>query len=208
MDIFDEIADERREVADLAAGLTDQQLTTPSLCGAWTVHDVVGHLVVPLETSLPKFAVAMVASRGSFDRANDRLAREQGRRPVGDLVEVLRRKAGSRFTPPGHGPEAPLTDLVVHGLDIRRPLGVPRQVPTERLRAALAFAIAHPSIAGLSKDALDGFRLEADDLDWSHGTGSMVSGSAEALLLAVTGRPVGLEHLRGAGVATLRDRLV
>jgi hypothetical protein len=34
-----------------------------------------------------------------------------------------------------------------------------------------------------------------------------VSGSAEALLLAMTGRRTALGHLAGDGVVTLRDRL-
>ena len=207
MDIFAEIAEERRAVADLASGLTEEQLAAQSLCGEWRVRDVVGHLVVPLEVPLRKFAVVMLASRGRFHVANDRLAREQARRPVDELVEVLRRRAGSRFTPPGQGPEAPLTDLVVHGLDIRWPLGLPRETPGERLRAALDFATAQPTIVGVPRGALDGVRLEADDLDWSRGSGPLVTGSAEALLLAVAGRRVALDHLAGEGLPTLRDRL-
>lgn len=207
MDVFEEIADERRYVADLASGLTERQLAAASMCGEWTVRDVVGHLVVPLEVGIPKLALAMLLSRGSFDRANARLAREQARRPVAELVEVLRRRAGSRFTPPGHGPEAPLSDLLVHGLDIRWPIGVPREVPAERMTTALTFATTHPSVVGVPRGALDGLRLEADDLDWSHGSGPVVTGSAEALLLAVAGRRAALDHLGGDGLPALRSRL-
>ena len=207
MDTFAEIADERRQVAALASGLTAEQLATPSLCGEWSVHDVVAHLVVPLEVSLPKFAVAMLASRGNFDRANVRLTREQARRPVAELSEVLRRKAGSRFTPPGSGPEAPLTDLLVHGLDIRWPLGLARDIPQERLRTSLAYLTAAPVGGVVPTGRLDGLRFEASDVDWAHGSGPVVRGSGEALLLAITGRTTALDHLRGDGVPTLRGRL-
>lgn len=138
MDTFAEIAAERRELADLLAGLTAEQRSTRSLCAGWTVHDVAAHLVVPLEVGLPTFALAMLACRGDFHRANVRLTRGQARRPMTELVEVLRRKAGSRFTPPGAGPEAPLTDLLVHGSDLRWPLGLDRDVPPGRLDTPVA----------------------------------------------------------------------
>jgi uncharacterized protein (TIGR03083 family) len=207
VDTFAEIADERRTLAALASGLTVEQLATPSLCSEWSVHDVVAHLVVPLEVSTPRFVLAMLACRGDFHRANVRLAREQARRPPAELTEVLRRKADSRFTPPGSGPEAPLTDLLVHGLDIRWPLGLPRDVPEERLRTSLTHLTAGPVGGVVAKGSLDGLRFEASDIDWAHGSGPVVSGSAEALLLAITGRTTALGHLSGDGVPTLRGRL-
>jgi uncharacterized protein (TIGR03083 family) len=207
VDTFAEIADERRGLAALLSGLTGEQQATQSLCSEWTVRDVVAHLVVPLEVSTPKFVLAMLACRGNFDRANVRLAREQARRPFGELTEVLRRKADSRFTPPGSGPEAPLTDLLVHGLDIRWPLGLPRDIPEERLHKSLAFLTAAPVGAVVAKGTLDGFRFEANDIDWAHGSGPVVSGDAEAILLAITGRTTALGHLSGDGVPTLRGRL-
>ena len=207
MDIFAEIADERRGLADLLSGLTLEQQTAQSLCGEWAVRDVVGHLVVPLEVSASRFLRAIVASGGSFDRANTRLAREQARRPFEDLLKVLRRKAASRFTPPGSGPEAPLADLLVHGLDIRWPLGLARSIPDERLRPTLTFLTATRARGFVAKGALSGLRFEADDIDWAHGSGPTVSGDAETLLLAVTGRAPALERLDGDGVATLRRRL-
>jgi uncharacterized protein (TIGR03083 family) len=207
VDTFAEIADERRSLAALLSGLTGDQQATQSLCSEWSVHDVVAHLVVPLEVGIPKFALAMLACRGNFDRANVRLAREQARRPFGELTEVLRRKADSRFTPPGSGPEAPLTDLLVHGLDIRWPLGLPRDLPQERVHKSLTFLTAAPVGGVIPKGRLEGLRFEANDIDWAHGSGATVRGSAEALLLAITGRTAALGHLSGDGVSTLRGRV-
>lgn len=207
MDMFDEIADERRGLADLLSGLTAEQRAAPSLCRGWSVQEVAAHLIVPLEVGLPKLVVAILASGGSFDRANARLARKHAQRPFDEIVEVLRRKADTRFTPPGAGPEAPLTDVLVHGLDIRWPLRLTRQIPGERLTTSLTF-LTTPAANGLvAKRLLDGLRLEAEDVDWTHGNGPTVSGDAEALLLAMTGRAIALEHLDGDGVATLRGRL-
>ncbi|WP_432510037.1 maleylpyruvate isomerase family mycothiol-dependent enzyme [Kineococcus sp. SYSU DK001] len=206
MDVFEEIADERRALAAQLAGLTPQQRTARSLCRAWTVHDVLAHLVVPLEVSAPRFVLAVLAAGGRFDRANERVTRRLARRPFDELVQVLARGAGSRFTPPGAGPEAPLVDVLVHGLDIRRPLGLHRDVPAPRLREALGFLVTAP--AGLvPRGALTGLRLEADDVGFAHGSGPVVRGTAQELLLATTGRGAVLDSLSGDGVPVLRHRI-
>ncbi|MBB2922205.1 maleylpyruvate isomerase family mycothiol-dependent enzyme [Cellulomonas cellasea] len=119
MDAFDEIADERRALAEQLAALTPEQQTTRSLCEAWSVHDVLAHLIMPLEVSTPRIVLAVLLAGGNFDRANERVTRRLARRPFAEIVEVLHRKADARFTPPGSGPEAPLLDVLVHGLDIR-----------------------------------------------------------------------------------------
>ena len=209
MDIFAEIAAERRVLADLLSGLTPQQRATQSLCSEWTVQDVAGHLIVPLEVSLPRFAVAMLAARGSFDRANKQLARKQAQRPFEEIVDVLRSKADHRFTPPGAGPEAPLTDVLVHGLDICWPLDLDREVPVpaQRWSTALTFLTTRAAHGLVVKGGMDGLRFEAQDVDWVHGHGPAVRGTAGALLLALTGRATALDHLEGDGVATLRSRV-
>src|SRR5207248_8479674 len=95
-DLFDEIAEERRALADVVAELTPEQLATPSLCGAWTVHQVGGHTIMPLVTSLPKLLGTMVAKRGSFDRANDALSRRVAAgRSNGEIAATLREHASS-----------------------------------------------------------------------------------------------------------------
>lgn len=207
MDVFAEIAEERRELADLLAGLSAEQLSARSLCEQWSVHDVAAHLVTPLEVGIPRFALTMRACRGDFDRANVRMTRRQARRPTEALVEVLRRKADSRFTPPGAGPEAPLTDLLVHGLDIRRPLGLTRQVPEARLRTSLTFLTRPQARALVPTGAVEGLRFEASDIDWASGSGPAVHGDAQSLLLAMTGRTTALERLHGDGLPTLDARL-
>ncbi|MGY1986354.1 maleylpyruvate isomerase family mycothiol-dependent enzyme [Blastococcus sp. SYSU DS0669] len=203
-DTFAEIGEERRGLAAMLSGLTAEQQAAPSLCSGWTVHDVAAHLVVPLEVSTRRFLLAMLVCRGSFDRANVRVTREQARRPFAELVEVLHRKADSRFTPPGAGPEAPLTDLLVHGVDIRRPLGIPRDIPEPRLRTSLTYLADGGFVP---RGALDGLRFEAADLDWAHGSGRPVHGDADALLLAMSGRTTALDDLDGGGVPVLRARL-
>lgn len=138
------------------------------------MHDVAAHLIVSLEVGIPKFMLSMLVCRGSFDRANIRLTRQLARRPIEEIIEVLRQKAETRFTPPGAGPEAPLTDLLVHGLDIRWPLRLTRDVPRERLQKSLTFVSCTPARGIVAKGALNGLRFEANDIDWAHGSGPTV----------------------------------
>jgi uncharacterized protein (TIGR03083 family) len=208
MSLFDEIAAERLITADLLAGLDDDQLATASLCGKWTVRDVAGHLAVPFVVRPPVFVLGLIKAGGNFHRANDRFAREVGKRPIAELAEIQRRHANSHFTPPGHGPSAPMTDLLIHGQDIRRPLGLIRDFDPARLRVALDLLSSPRARRGFVPNGrLDGLHLRATDLDWSTGVGPEVAGPAESLLVAMAGRPVGLADLTGEGVAVLRSRI-
>lgn len=207
VDPFDAIAEERCELADLFDQLTPRQLARPSLCEGWTVHDIAAHLVTPLEVRTREFLLTMLASRGNFDRVNRRMTARRAARPINELTAVLRSCADSRFAPPGMGPGAPLTDLLVHGLDVRRPLEIGREIPTERIRACLDFLTARPRRGFIPAGRLTGLRLEATDLDWSTGSGLAVHGTGEDLLLAATGRPTGAERLSGEGADSLRSRL-
>jgi hypothetical protein len=52
-----------------------------------------------------------------------------------------------------------------------------------------------------------GLRFEATDSTWSIGSGAVVTGTAEALTLAATGRGSVLSELSGPGAAVLAERL-
>jgi hypothetical protein len=66
-----------------------------------------------------------------------------------------------------------------------------------------------PGLGGFvgAKKRAEGLRLIATDVDWSSGQGPEVRGTGEAVLLAITGRPVALDELTGDGVDTLRARI-
>lgn len=207
VDLLPSIADERHRAADLIASLSAEQLATPSLCTGWTVHDVAAHLLMPLVTSIPRVAVAMLSSRFDFDRANVKLTAAVAARSDAEIVAGLRARANHPFKPPGLGYEAPLTDLLVHQQDIRRPLGLPARLEPDRLRVALdlLFGRAGNSLRGGRQ--YPELRWEATDLDWSRGSGIVVSGTAEALLMALAGRSVVLAELAGDGLPVLRQAM-
>ena len=87
--------------------------------------------------------------------------------------------------------------------------GIRRAVAPERLQAVLDFATSGTSRSFVPRKRTSGLRFETTDLDWSAGPADapVVRGPAEDLLLAVTGRPAGLEALEGDGVAVLAERL-
>lgn len=206
MDVLQLIAAERRRVADLAETLTHEQLATGSLCGAWTVRDVLAHLLMPLVTSPVAVVSAVLRARGSFDRANVLLTSRLDGLDAPAIAAGLRAHAESRFHPPGMGLEAPLTDLVVHTQDLSRPLGLVHEPPAEALRAVLGFLSQGAPRGFVRKGTIEGLLLEATDLGWSTGSGELVRGRGVDLALALTGRPSALDQLAGPGTAVLAAR--
>ncbi len=208
MDLYPAIADERRSVAALLVELTPEQLASQSLCGNWTVRDVGAHLLMPLVTSMPKFGLAMVRSRMDFDRASELLTASVAQRSDAQIAAGLRDNADHRFTPPGLGPEAPLADVIIHGQDIRRPLGIEHDIDPVRITTVLDFLTGPEATKGvIPKGRVDGLSFHATDLDWSAGSGPEITAPAEALMMSIAGRPVALTELSGPGVAELARRI-
>jgi uncharacterized protein (TIGR03083 family) len=207
VDIQSAIADERRRVADLVESLTPEQLETPSLCGEWTVQQVAGHLLAAIGKPVTPVLPLLARNGFSIHRTNARLAVLTAEQPAAELARSLRDNAENPFRPPIVGYPGQLTDLQVHGQDMRRPLGLPHGLRLERLRVSLDFLVGGRAVGFTPKRRLAGLRFEAADLDWSTGAGPLVTGPAEALMLAMTGRGVALSELDGPGVPILRNRL-
>jgi uncharacterized protein (TIGR03083 family) len=193
-------------LADFFDGLDDDQLQTRSLCDAWTVRGVLGHLVMPLTGSTGGFLMQLVRARGSLNRASEAVASDLSRCPVGELTALLRDRADQHGKAPGVGPMGQMADGCIHLRDCARPLGLPNDVTLDDWRMVLDWL---PSgVPGLvPKQRATGLRLVADDQDWSWGDGETVNGPSEALAMALAGRPVALNDLQGPGVTLLRDRL-
>ena len=202
-DLLPMIAAERRRTADLIDSLTPAQLDTPSLCQAWTVREVAGHLVSPLVSTPWRLLPVLVGAGFRPHVANARLARRVARRPPAELAAALREHADHRFRLPVVGWPGQLTGLQVHGQDIRRPLGLPADLDPERLRISLDFLTGGRAVGFVDRRRVAGLRVEATDLGWSAGDGPVVRGTGAALLLALTGRRVALADLTGDGVARL-----
>jgi uncharacterized protein (TIGR03083 family) len=206
-EMFSLIAAGRRRAADLFDQLNEEQLAVQSLCTAWTVHDMAGHLVSPFCVSVPRFALGSMLS-GGFDKYSVKAACQLGQRPVGELTAILRKNAESHFTPPGNGPMAPLTDISVHTRDIARPLGLDVSAPLSTWKVVLTFLTSPMASRGfVPKGRTNGLRVLATDQEWSYGDGAEVQGPSEALALALLGRGAAFSDLSGEGVTLLRGRL-
>lgn len=206
MDVAARISANRRLLADFFDGLDADQLQMRSLCDAWTVRDVLGHLVMPLAGSLGGFLLQVVRARGSINRASEAVAGQLAQRPVTELTTLLRDKADQHGKAPGVGPMGQMTDGAVHLRDCARPLGLADDVSIDDWRMVLDWL---PSgVPGLvPKRRLEDLSLAATDQDWSWGTGESITGPSEALAMAVCGRAVALDELSGPGVGSLRRRL-
>ena len=186
--IFAMIAEQRRAVADVMDGLSAEQWATPSLCAGWTVRDVAAHLVMPYEVSLPGLLVRMAKSGFDFDKVANKFALAEHRSGA-DLAKVLRANAEHRFVPPNFPPQAPLTDIVTHGLDMFRPLGIDRDIPSATLRTVLDFLMTPKATkAFVPAGVVEGRSFVATDVEWSAGSGTEVLAPAQDLVLTLTGR--------------------
>ncbi len=204
MDLFAVLASEREHLADELDQLTAEQWEQPSMCEGWSNHVVAAHLNLPWSVRPPAFVVGVVRARGSIDGAMDRFSRDLAARlDPQRCVDELRSHAASRRTPPGLGVEAPLTDVIVHGADILRPLGRARTIAPDALRTALSFVASRKAARGFGARSTAGLTVEATDLDLRLGSGAAVSGPALALCGALLGRADYLRELSGEGVSLL-----
>ncbi|BDD84852.1 hypothetical protein TPB0596_46150 [Tsukamurella pulmonis] len=188
---------ERASLLELIETLTPDQWATPSLCEGWTVRDVVAH----------HFSYDMLTAGQTARRIITGLRHPGGPNALGieyladqstdELVETVRRHLDPRGIVTAFGCRVALTDGMHHQQDVRRPLGLPRSIPEERLRPALDFSLWAPPIRGVVHGR--GVRLIADDLDWAFGRGPEVRGPGEAVLMALGGRSHALRDLTGPG---------
>ncbi|MEV0391054.1 maleylpyruvate isomerase family mycothiol-dependent enzyme [Nonomuraea sp. NPDC050643] len=183
-------------------GLPAERWATPSLCAGWDVHDVVAHLADDAKTTRLRFVLRLGAARFDFDRCNNAgVARERAAEPRLTLKSF---RAASRRTTSAPAPKATrLVEAFVHGEDVRRPLGLSRDYPVAHVAAALRHQLASSAALGGGKERAQGLRLIATDAGLDAGEGPAVRGTALALLLAVSGRPVGAAELTGPGVPAL-----
>ncbi|MDT5291843.1 MAG: hypothetical protein QOF88_6732 [Mycobacterium sp.] len=197
--------DERIEFADFLTGLTPEQWDAPTLCTGWRVRDVAAH-VVSFEGMTPRELTArFLKGRLQMDRINGLGVGDLADRSPEQLIALLRDNAEPRGMGAGFGGRVALTDNMIHQQDIRRPLGLARTIPVERLCAALDFVRYSPTIRGAWR--VRGVRLIATDVDWSHGKGPEVRGPGEALLMVMAGRPDALRDLDGPGLAIISSHV-
>ena len=196
---------ERQALLADVTPLTDEQWRTPSMCTGWSVADVFGHVIATARMTPPRFLGHLAASGFRFNKmvAKDLAVETQG--PPAEWLDRFRSVIDRTTAPPGPV-DTFVGEIVVHGEDIRRPLGIKRDYPIEAIdRTVKVYNSSNLLIGG--KRRVEGLTLKATDADWSTGAGPEVTGPAVSLLLAMAGRKPALDDLSGEGLATLRARM-
>lgn len=196
---------ERADLADFLESLRPEQWDAPSLCAGWRVRDVAAHVISYEEHGRRDLLRRLATARFRIGRVNDvSLAEYRTLDPL-ELVAFLRSHLDPRGATAKFGGGVGLVDAMIHHQDMRRPLGMPRSIPPERLRFALPFAVTAPPLRGFWHAR--GVRLVATDLDWSRGKGPEARGDAEAVLMTLAGRAGAANELSGPGAAILERRM-
>lgn len=207
LDVWPMIDAQRSSLADLLDDLSEAEWRHPSLCAAWTVRDVVGHLIWQRLTVRDVPGV-MLRWRGTMNRTIANEARRRAALPIPQLVAEIRGMVGSRRGTFGVTDKETLIDILVHSQDIAIPLGRECPVPPDAaaVAATRTLSMRWPPPVPAARIAKR-FTLTAIDTAWTAGTGPEVRGPMAALLLVVTGRRAGLARLSGPGVTELGAKL-
>ena len=211
IDAWAGVRDERVDVLALLRSLEPQQWDAPSLCAGWRVRDVAAHLLIDAaveEIGRTRFVAKMAWNRFSVDRVNAWWVERNASVPTSSIVDRFERSLEPGWLSRRAGPTNQLRASVIHHQDMRRPLGLDRVIPPERLRTVLDAVLTKMGSAGVgSVKRAHGLRLRATDVDWGHGEGPEVAGPGEAILMSLTGHAVALDDLCGAGLDELATRL-
>ncbi|WP_313407046.1 maleylpyruvate isomerase family mycothiol-dependent enzyme [Aeromicrobium sp.] len=199
------IRDERARLLGVLEALRPEQWRTTSRCPRWSVEDVVAHLSAAASTGTSAWIASIVRARFDTDRHNDRLIRRHRVDTPAETLATFRALVPSRTAPAG-AHVAMLGEVVVHGQDIVRPLGV-ELVPDPAAVLEVARFFASKDFAVNSRTLVRDLSLAADDAGFAAGSGPAVTGPLLELTLAMAGRSESIARLRGPGVEELGRRI-
>ena len=199
------LQDELVDFVAMVRTLTAEQWATPSLCNGWSVRDVVVHAAAGRKSLGKTFVLWASVGFGSAAKANARELELNRNQSIDSVIDWL----ASPLKPKGllHM-QNQLRGLTIHQQDVRRPLGLHRDFPADRLHAVMDTALTRLGSANVgSRRRADGLCLVATDIEWSAGQGPEVEGPGEAILMAISGRSAALGDLTGEGTEELATRL-
>jgi uncharacterized protein (TIGR03083 family) len=195
--------EERRDIRRLLRELTDEQWNSPTLCGEWTVRELVAHLIawddlLLYRTRARHFAVLLrfswlyAISLASMNRLNRRLQRHVRERDAAALADRFAADdvPDLKWLFDGSNPAAHLAEYVIHHQDIRRSLGMAREIPATGLVGALNGLTKLPAVRMGAARLLRRKKFEATDVEWSRGRGPIERLPGEEILMLLAGRSV------------------
>lgn len=193
---------ERAQLVSDLRGLPAEAWSTPSLCAGWTVHDVLAHLLDTAKTSRLRFVRRMIAARFDFDGDNAAGVAAERRDDPTATLDAMDAATGLTLTPPA-ARATRLVEAIVHGEDIRRPLGIAATYPPAAVASALAYQARTAASLQGGRERVQGLRLVATDTGVGIGDGPEARGRAIDLLLVTSGRRTPDCTLDGPGAARL-----
>jgi uncharacterized protein (TIGR03083 family) len=192
---------ERAALAADLAGLTGEQWDTPSLCAGLTVRQVLAHVTSAAGLTPMRWMWGVIRCRFDFDKqVAMRLAEQMGANGA-ETLDRFRAVVTSTTKPPLPVP-AMLGETIVHGADIRRPLGIKHDYPVAALTRLAEYYQGTDQVV-LAKGRIKGLRLVATDGPFTTGAGPLVTGTTLALIMAMVGREAFHDDLSGEGVKAL-----
>ena len=203
---------EVQELIDLLAELGPEEWERPTACDGFRVRDVVAHLVLAREPFRARTLTALAKGPRFFVDFAGRASVEGGTALSStELLDRLGRVAQSPrsgFLGKIDPADNMLVDHATHLQDIRIGLGRRASHDPEQASVVLSTAVRlwRPITWG-TRERARGLRLVADDVGWAHGRGPELVGAYDALLLALGGRPIGLDLLDGPGRSVMADRM-
>lgn len=204
MSLWPMIHSERAALAEDLQALDEAQWASPSLCGEWTVRDVVAHLTAAASIGRLRWFRSVLGARFDVNLHNHRRLMEHRGSSVAETLKRFRNVVASTTAASGHT-AAWLGEVIVHSQDIRRPLGIQHTPPIDLVSEVAQF-YASRDFAVASRSAIASLHLHATDSTFTTGAGPSVNGSTLALVMAMAGRSSFCDDLDGDGVALLRSR--
>ena len=150
------------------------------------MREVLAHITASASLNPLRWMAGVIRCRFDFDRqVAMRLAEQLGATPAETLARF--RHVASSTTKPPLPVVALLGEAIVHGEDIRGPLGIRHAYPITTLTRTAEY-YGSSNLPVLTKERVTGLRLVATDGPFTVGSGPLVTGSTLALMMAMTGR--------------------
>ena len=203
MDLWAVTVGARRSLLETFEQLDSDQWEVRSLCEEWNLKEMLAHLILAARPPTLRYIAAVARAWGSFDKANHLLAVADAGRPVDELLAEYRAVLEHRFSPPGWPPAAPLSDILLHTLDVRIPLGLPTDQTADHYEPVMGLLFSRFR-RPFTRKGRPGVRWIATDHNWTIGEGPEVRASMADLALTAAGRRARLDQLEGGGVPAIR----
>lgn len=196
---------ERRSLAADLSVLSPDQWHEPTLCAGWDVEDVVAHLTAAASVGRWQWIRSIIGAGFRPGVHNERRMREHlGATPaetLSNFVAVI-----DSTTAPTGDTAAYLGEVVIHGQDVRYPLGITTQPDVEAVTAVAEFYVRR-NFTVPSKSLASGMTLQATDGPFTSGEGPKVTGPTLALVMTMAGRRAYLDQLEGPGLGMITARV-